>query len=101
MRYRLRITLLLGVLLAAACARGGSEPASSEPGAAPAPAASASTPLTDGAAPATLEPLGQKVTIAYPSVASSFLPLWLAADEGLFGKNGLDVEVTFIASGTT
>ncbi|HEY7062416.1 MAG TPA: ABC transporter substrate-binding protein [Chloroflexota bacterium] len=100
MGYGLRTTLLLGVFLAAACARGGSEGAAGETGAAPTPAPPSAS-VAEGAAPATLEPLGQKVTIAYPSVASSFLPLWLAADEGLFARNGLDVDVTFIASGTT
>jgi NitT/TauT family transport system substrate-binding protein len=48
-----------------------------------------------------LTPLPQKVTISYSSVAATWLPVWLARDQGLFARNGLDVDVTFIASGTT
>jgi NitT/TauT family transport system substrate-binding protein len=42
-----------------------------------------------------------KVTVSYSSVSGTFLPVWLAVDEGLFAKHGLDVDITYIASGTT
>jgi NitT/TauT family transport system substrate-binding protein len=48
-----------------------------------------------------LAPLPQKVVIAYSSVSGSYLPIYVAAEGGLFAKNGLDVEMTYIASGTT
>src|SRR5437868_2492858 len=100
MGYGLR-TLLLGVLAVATCACGAAGRTTSQPGAAPAPAASAGSSLTAPAGSPPPEPLAQKVTVAYPSVAGGFLPLWLAADAQLFAKYGLDVELTYIASGTT
>ena len=101
MSHRLRTPLLLGVLLLSACACGAGGSPSSATGAVPAPAAPAGTPLAAQAATPGLEPLAQKVTVAYPSVAGGFMPLWLAADQGLFARQGLDVELTYIASGTT
>jgi NitT/TauT family transport system substrate-binding protein len=101
MSYGLRAALLLGVLLTAACASGPSGGPARDTGAAPAPDAPPTAALTTSAATPTPAPLAQKVTVAYPSVAGSFLPLWLAADEGLFAKHGLDVDLTYIASGTT
>lgn len=101
MSYGLRTALLLGVLLTAACARGTGEGPASAPAADAAPAARPNPALTAPAAPPGPEPLAQKVTVSYSSVAGSFLPLWLAADEGLFAKHGLDLEVTYISSGTT
>jgi NitT/TauT family transport system substrate-binding protein len=99
MSHRLRTPPLLGVFLIAACACGSG--GSSTSATVAAPAAPPGTPLAARAASPTLEPLAQKITVAYPSVAGGFLPLWLAADEGLFARQGLDVELTYIASGTT
>src|SRR5690349_21239004 len=103
------IGLMFLLLLASACAtRPASEAAQPAPsaagGAAPAPAASTGPTAASPAASepfATLVPLPQHVVISYSSVAGSFLPLWLAADEGLFAKHGLDAEVVYIGSGTT
>ena len=50
---------------------------------------------------APLAPLPQKVTMSYSSVSSNFVAVWLAADGGLFAKQGLDAEITFLSSGTT
>ena len=100
MAYGIRTAVLLGALLTAACARGTSGGTTSETRAAP-PAVPTGTSRSTQATAPTLEPLAQKVTVAYPSIAGSFLPLWLAADEQLFAKNGLEVELTYIASGTT
>jgi NitT/TauT family transport system substrate-binding protein len=41
------------------------------------------------------------VTIAYSSISGTFLPAFLAADEGLFTKYGVDADLTYVASGTT
>jgi NitT/TauT family transport system substrate-binding protein len=104
MSYGVWTALLLGVLLTAACAcgaSGGTTGATGATGAAPAPAAPPGTASTARGAPPAREPLAQTITVAYPSIAGSFLPLWLAADAGLFAKHGLDVELTYIASGTT
>src|SRR3954470_11695710 len=92
-----RWIVLVAVLLATACAPrssgGGAE------GSAPATAAGASPAAP--AAPTTAALLPDKVTIAYSSVSGDFLPLWVTFEAGLFAKHGLDVELTYIASGTT
>jgi NitT/TauT family transport system substrate-binding protein len=93
---------LVGLLvLLAAC---GAQPATPRPpdsAAAPGSAAPAGAAPAAPAGAATPAPQAQKVMISYSSVAGSFVPLWLAADQGLFAKYGLDGEVTFISSGTT
>src|SRR5204863_3966240 len=37
-----------------------------------------------------------KIRIGYPSISSRQAQLWVAKDEGLFRKNGLDVELIFL-----
>jgi NitT/TauT family transport system substrate-binding protein len=39
--------------------------------------------------------------LAYASTGASWAPAYVAAETGLFAKQGLDVELTYIASGTT
>lgn len=39
----------------------------------------------------------QKLRIAYSSISGNTLPLWIALDQGLFRKHGLDVEAVYIA----
>jgi NitT/TauT family transport system substrate-binding protein len=39
--------------------------------------------------------------LPYASVSVSQLPVWVAQDAGLFGKQGLDVSLEYVASGTT
>lgn len=46
------------------------------------------------------EPVG-KLTASYSTLSGSQMPLYLAAEQGLFAKHGLDVETVYIASGTT
>lgn len=101
MLHPLRAALLLGLMLIAACAPNTPKGTTGEAVSAPAPAAPSGASSTTPAAPTAVQPLPQKVTIAYPSIAGSFLPLWIAADEGLFAKYGLDADLTYIASGTT
>ena len=52
--------------------------------------------------PATL--FAQKLTrlvVGYSSISSSFLPLWIGKETGIFSKNGLDVQMVFFTTGTT
>ena len=41
----------------------------------------------------------QKVRIGYPSISSRQAQLWVAKDEGIFRKYGLDVELIFLRGG--
>jgi NitT/TauT family transport system substrate-binding protein len=36
------------------------------------------------------------LTVAYSATSGTFSPLWVAADQGLFAKHGLDVKLTYI-----
>jgi NitT/TauT family transport system substrate-binding protein len=65
-----------------------------------APAAAQETRGGGGSEPSPA-PLPQKIAVSYSSVAATWLPVWLAHDQGLFAKNGLDVDVNYIGSGTT
>jgi NitT/TauT family transport system substrate-binding protein len=47
---------------------------------------------------ATAQPL-PKIRIGYPSISSRQAQLWVAKDEGLFRKYGLDVELIFLRGG--
>ena len=47
---------------------------------------------------ASAQPL-QKIRIGYPSISSRQAQLWIAKDEGLFKKYGLDVELIFLRGG--
>jgi ABC-type nitrate/sulfonate/bicarbonate transport system substrate-binding protein len=84
-------------LLAAAC----SSP--SQPAAAPAtpttvakPAAPASTSGLAAAAPASGP--AKKIGIAYSNLIADSLSLWVARESGIFARNGLDVDLQYIAS---
>jgi NitT/TauT family transport system substrate-binding protein len=87
-----QVPCLLGLavaLLVAACS----------PAATPAPASSAQ-PAASAPAPAAT-PVPEKVRIIYSSLSGSYVPLYLAADLGLFREQGLDPELLHIESGTT
>src|SRR3954451_20934398 len=90
-RYAMRATGglaggLLALVLVAACSG-----APARAPAAVAPVASDGTGAA-GAVAASPEPGPlPKVTISYSSISGTFLPLWIAVDEGLFAKHGLDV----------
>jgi ABC-type nitrate/sulfonate/bicarbonate transport system substrate-binding protein len=43
----------------------------------------------------------ENIRVAYPSVATSFLPLWVARDIGFFQKNNTSIELVSIASSST
>ena len=38
----------------------------------------------------------RKIRIGYPSISSRQAQLWVAKDEGIFRKHGLDVELIFL-----
>jgi len=46
-------------------------------------------------------PVEAKVRVAYSSVSGVFMGLFVAQDAGYFEEHGLDVEILYIASGTT
>ncbi len=43
----------------------------------------------------------EKIRIAYPTISITLAPLWIAKDTGLFEREGLDAELTYIRGGTT
>lgn len=68
-----------------------------------APTATASIgPATSSIAPATASPSPARLalTVSWNSVSGDQVPIWLAADAGIFAKRSLDVDVRYIA-GTT
>lgn len=106
--------VLLGLLSVACAAPAAPTPTpTSAPKAAPAvataapaaPAKAAATPAAPAptaapkaaAAPKTLT----KLKAAYTAISANYVPVWIAKDEKLFEKYGLDVELTYIASSTT
>ncbi len=65
--------------------------------AAPAPtAAPASAPVAPASAAPSPAPAPAKVRIAYVTRAANTLPMWMAADYGVFDRYGLDVELLYI-----
>src|SRR5262249_23236189 len=92
------LLVLLGGLLAAACtptASPAGPPPASPPGAPGAPAAASGAAASAAGA---LAP--EKLQIIYSSLAGNYMPLWIAADAGLFREQGLDVELVLIETGT-
>jgi NitT/TauT family transport system substrate-binding protein len=43
----------------------------------------------------------EKLIIAYSSISGNMAPLWITHERGFFRKNGLDVQIVFIESGST
>ena len=93
--HRLGVGLAVLALLASSCGPTSAAPSSSA--AAPAPRATAGS----GAAspPATVP--RERVRLAYSSIAGVAAIPVIAQERGFFAANGLDAEVTYIASGTT
>jgi NitT/TauT family transport system substrate-binding protein len=99
MRMRAKLLpLIVATLLLVACA-----PAAVPGGA---PGAGSAAPAGGGAAPASgaaapeATPAPERLKIIYSSLAGNYMPLWIAADAGLFREQGLDVELLLIESGT-
>src|SRR5688572_4772845 len=104
--YALVCVLLLAAAEAGACAPAGPPAPSGPPstgGASgqAAPQAAGPTAGAGAAQPTAVVPLAQKVNAAYASLSASFTPMYVASEAGLFAKHGLDVDMTYIASGTT
>jgi NitT/TauT family transport system substrate-binding protein len=89
--------LLLAAALVVACATPG-PPARTEAPAAT-PIGTVAT-ISAAAAPTAVPPV-EKLQLAYASTSVSWAPGYVAVEQGLFAKQGLDVELTYIASGTT
>ncbi len=112
MTNRVLLTLAAAVLLLPACggAAAPASPAASAPAApssAPAKPASAQAaastaspkPASSAQPAASAAPSGQpKLVVSYAAVIAAVLPEWLADAAGIFKKNGLDVELTYIES---
>jgi NitT/TauT family transport system substrate-binding protein len=93
--------LWLLVVLLAACSGAPAAPAPAPANPTTAPTAASGPAPASAAASSAPSPLPEKVTIAYSSISGTFLPAFLAAEEGLFAKYGVNAELTYIASGTT
>jgi NitT/TauT family transport system substrate-binding protein len=83
---------LLIAMLSGACATPPPPARTEAPAAAPSGAAAP--------APAPPPPV-EKMQLAYASTSVSWSPGYVAVEQGLFAKQGLDVEMTYIASGTS
>jgi NitT/TauT family transport system substrate-binding protein len=104
--YALVCAVLLAATVAGACAPAGpaAPPGPPSTGGASGQAAPQAAGPAAGAAgvqPTAVVPLAQKVNAAYASLSASFTPMYVATEAGLFAKHGLDVEMSYIASGTT
>ncbi|HVA25255.1 MAG TPA: ABC transporter substrate-binding protein [Chloroflexota bacterium] len=107
-RWTSKLGLVLTGLALAGC--GGAAPAASTPqsGSAAASAAgkpaaasasAATKPAASASAAASAASIGQ-LTVSYGNVSGDSVPLWVAADEGIFKKNGLDVKPLLVKGGT-
>lgn len=47
------------------------------------------------------EPAKERITIAYASISPSMAGIWMAKEVGAFERNGLNVDLVFISSGST
>src|SRR5207302_1889676 len=91
-------------LLTAACTSAAPSAPAVPPPAAPAGSAPAPPPAaapTAGQAATTSPPRREAVRIPYAAPSLGSLPLWLTYDGGYFEREGLDVTLEYIASGTT
>ncbi len=101
-----RLLAALGALaLALACGSGAagpaatSRPATAAPSAAAAPTSAPSAPAASGAT--ATSPPSVKLRVPYVAISVSQLPAWVAQDAGTFAKNGLDVSLQYIPTGST
>jgi NitT/TauT family transport system substrate-binding protein len=53
------------------------------------------------AAPAVNAQKPGRLAVGYGSISTNYLPLWMAKESGIFGKNGLDVDMVFFTSSPT
>jgi NitT/TauT family transport system substrate-binding protein len=50
--------------------------------------------------PALAQPAKERLTVGWSSFDATFTPLWVTKEAGLFDAEGLDVELTYLESGT-
>ncbi|MBV8084828.1 MAG: ABC transporter substrate-binding protein, partial [Chloroflexi bacterium] len=70
-------------------------------GGAVAPASTSSAPGTSSKPAAGVNAAVEHVNIATATISANQMPVWIAADGGLFPKNGLEADVTGIAGSNT
>jgi NitT/TauT family transport system substrate-binding protein len=97
MRARLALVLALLPALLLGCAAPASRPT------APATtggdsAAAAAAPQQSASAPAVAAQPPRKLRLAYGFTSAEVIPMWLALDEGIYAKYGLDVDATLLQS---
>jgi ABC-type nitrate/sulfonate/bicarbonate transport system substrate-binding protein len=93
----MRLFAALVVLVAAiACSSTAGSPRATS---APPPAAGA--PAAPAASTAATEPPAVKLRVPYVAISVTQLPAWVAQDAGTFAKNGLDVALEYIPTGST
>lgn len=92
------LSLLLALAFGVACA-GSTAPRADAPAVGSAGGAQ-SKPDSATAPAAPTEPVA-RLRVAYSSLSGSQVPVYLAYENGLFAKQGLDVEISYIASGST
>jgi NitT/TauT family transport system substrate-binding protein len=74
-------------------------PVSASPSSAASPAAVAPSPRAQpSVAPAAASGAPARVAVAYSNLITDNLPLWSAKETGVFDRNGLDVDLQYIAS---
>lgn len=106
MHSRVLPALFAGLLLLAGC--GGSAqpaPSAASPAAASSPAAAAGSASAAGSPAGTAKPAASsaaltKLLVLYSASSIDNVPSWVATDGGYFQRNGLDVELRYVAGGT-
>jgi NitT/TauT family transport system substrate-binding protein len=83
-----RLVGALAALVGASCAA----PSRGEPAAAPG-AGMSDTPAAVAAAPAAGTPELERFRLAYPNLSASYLPMFVAQEQGYYQSEGLDVEL--------
>jgi NitT/TauT family transport system substrate-binding protein len=99
---RLLLALLGASLLAASCSGPASPPPrgpEAGPAAAPTGRSAAAGETADD--PDTRNQALTRITVAYSSYSSPFLPMFVAKEAGLWEKYGLDVDLIYISTGPT
>ncbi len=85
------VFIFLLVMLLIACAPASTPTAAPAPTQAPAATATAAPPTATAAPPV-------KLRVPYTAISVAMLPTWVAYEQGLFTKNGLDVTMDYIAT---
>jgi NitT/TauT family transport system substrate-binding protein len=101
MQLQIRLTGLVTILVAlAACGGGGASASTSPAASAPASASTGTSakPAASGLASGAAQPSGGAIKVGYGVLSVASSSLWAAQDEGLFQKDGLNVEEASLES---